>query len=365
MTTAHFHALRVAELKPETDAAIVLRLEIPDQLRELFRHKQGQHLIIRKVLDGVELRPTYSILSAAGDDELWIAIKRQQDGRFSNWANDELKVGDSLDVMPPEGSFRTELSSSQKKSYLAFAVGKGITPILSILKTTLLTETRSRFTLVYANARVADIMFREELFALKNRYPDRFELVLLLSQESQDADVLNGHLDAAKLKALSEHIIEPAASDDVFICAPQSVTEALLNTLPGMGLQPEQIHFELFGTEESIAPAKRPVDKKAATGTIAGAGQKQVTVVLDGIRTQIEMEADGEAILDAALDAGLDAPFACKGGVCSTCRAKVVEGDVSMDVCYALEDDEIEAGFILTCQAHPISDRVVVDYDEI
>ena len=363
MTTAHFHNLVVAEVRPETESAICLRFEVPDALRETYRHEPGQHLILRKKLNGVELRPTYSIITPKGDPELWIAIKRQEGGRFSNWANDELKEGDVLEVMPPEGSFRTPLSPSNEKNYLAFAVGKGITPIISILRSVLEIEPNSRFTLVYANTRVADIMFREALFALKNRYPDRFELVLLLSQEEQDAEILNGRLDGEKVKNLAQHVIQPGASDEVFLCAPQAITDELLEVLPGFGLKPEQIHFELFGAEEH-RPINEPVEN-STTHASESSQLKQVTVVLDGIRTDIGVEADGEAILDAALDAGLDAPFACKGGVCSTCRARVLEGDVTMDVCYALEDDELEAGFVLTCQAHPVSDRVVVDYDEI
>ncbi len=351
-----FYPLTVAAVTPDTDDSVCVTFRLPDELKTIFAFTQGQHLTLRKSLDGEELRRNYSLCSAVGGT-LTVAIRRVADGRFSSWANEQLKPGDILDVMPPQGRFFTELSEQQRKTYLALAAGSGITPIASLIATTLATEPESQFTLVYGNRRTDTIMLRQQLEHLKNRYPDRLQLIHILSREARDVDLLNGRIDQKKLAELAEKLLDLNHTDEVFLCGPEAMILDLRQWLQSNGgLAQEQIHIELFGTENAKTRTEIPLDAGPT---------RQVSIISDRRRIELEIPSQGQSILDAALAAGADLPFACKGGVCCTCRAKVIEGEVSMDVNYALEPNEIEAGFVLTCQAHPITDKVVVDFDHI
>jgi ring-1,2-phenylacetyl-CoA epoxidase subunit PaaE len=360
---ARFHPLRVGEVRKETDDCVSLRLDVPDELRAAFAHRQGQHLILRARLGGEELRRTYSICSGAGEGELRIAVKRQPGGRFSAWANEGLRPGDVVEAMPPAGRFFTELDPcADGRLYVAFAAGSGITPVLSILKTVLATEPRSRCVLVYGNRTTASIVFREELEDLKNRHMTRLSLFHVLSGEPQDIDLLNGRIDPAKVRAVCERVVDPAAVHAWFLCGPAPMIGEVAATLAELGVERRRVHYEFFTTEGN-APRQR---LQGPATVEAGAGERsRVAVVAEGKRIEFELPYNDAAILDAALAAGADLPYACKGGVCCTCRAKVVEGKVAMAVNYALEDWELEKGFVLACQARPLTGRVVLDYDAV
>ncbi|MDJ0941933.1 MAG: phenylacetate-CoA oxygenase/reductase subunit PaaK [Kiloniellales bacterium] len=358
---ARFHALTIAEVARETEDAVVVTFDLPPELAEAYAYVQGQHLTLRRDIDGEDVRRNYSICSGVDEGRLSIAIKRVEGGRFSSFANDALKPGDRLEVMTPTGSFHTALDPAQAKTYVAFAAGSGITPIISIIKTTLAHEPDSRFLLFYGNRSVASIIFRETLEDLKDRYLERFSLYHVLSREKQEVELFNGRLDAEMAEALLSAFCPVESIDEAFICGPGTMIEAVSGKLTDLGLPEARIHFELFTTEVQRAPELRPV----AHGKVEGSGDAaEITVILDGVRTRFELPYDGESLLDAALKEGLDLPFSCKGGVCSTCRAKLVEGKVDMTVNYALEDAEVDAGFVLTCQSHPLTERIVLDYDE-
>ena len=346
---ARFHALKIAEIARETEDAVVITFELPAELVEDYAYLQGQHLTLRRAIDGEDLRRNYSICCGVDEGRLSIVIKKVEGGRFSTFANESLRVGDTLEVMTPTGSFHTPLDPTQAKTYVAFAAGSGITPIISIIKTTLAREPDSRFLLFYGNRSVASIIFREALEDLKDRYLERFSLTHVLSRERQEVELFNGRLDGAKAEALLAAL------------CPVEVIDEVSGKLKGLGLPEAKIHFELFTTDVQRAPELRPVQH----GKIEGGGDAaEITVILDGVRTSFSLPYGGESLLDAALKEGLDLPFSCKGGVCSTCRAKVADGKVDMTVNYALEDAEIAAGFVLTCQSHPLTETVVLDYDE-
>ncbi|HEY4062003.1 MAG TPA: 1,2-phenylacetyl-CoA epoxidase subunit PaaE [Puia sp.] len=364
----HFQTLEVEDIRHETVDCVSIALAIPPTLREAFQYRQGQNITIKTTIGGQEIRRSYSICSSPFDDELRIAVKKVPGGLFSTYANDRLQKGDRLEVLPPTGKFYTELEPAQKKRYLAFAAGSGITPILSLIKTTLLTEPRSSFTLVYGNRHRPSIIFREQLEALKNRYMHRLSLHHILSREKMDTPVNQGRIDAPKCEELSARLIDLPGMDEIFLCGPGEMIFAVKDWLEQKGTDKKKIHFELFNTQE-----RRPVNPatNGREGT-TGDGQasspfsgrtSQVTVRLDGISYDFNLPFNGESILDAALQQGADLPFACKGGVCCTCRARLTEGRVDMEVNYALEAEELAAGFILTCQSHPRTERVVVDFD--
>lgn len=355
----HFHSLKIADIRKETPECISVVFDIPESLKESYQFRHGQNITLKTIVNGEELRRSYSICSSPGDKELRIAIKQMQDGRFSTWANATLKKGDILEVLPPTGKFYTELDPANKKHYLAFAAGSGITPILSIIKTTLAIEPESIFTLVYGNRNRGSIIFKEQLEALKNVFMSRFVVHHVLSREKTDADINFGRINAAKCKQLSQKLIDIRAIDDFFICGPEEMIFEVKDWLDAEGIDKKKVHFELFTTPGKKQSSQKSVEEKAAN---AGKMSK-VTVKVDGIAFDFDLAYDGDALLDAALKQGADLPFACKGGVCATCRAKVVEGAVSMDNNYALEPDELEGGFVLTCQSHPRSEKVVVDFD--
>ncbi|PZO65854.1 MAG: phenylacetic acid degradation protein [Paracoccus denitrificans] len=357
---ARFHPLTVTDVRRDTRDAVVVTLRPRDEDLGLFDFTQGQYLTFRRDFDGEELRRSYSICAGKDDGFLQVGIKRVDGGAFSTWVNDNLAPGDMLDAMPPMGKFFIPLEVDKAKQYLGLAGGSGITPVLSIIKTTLQREPLSRFTLVYSNRQISSIMFREELEDLKNRYLGRLSVIHILEQEGQDIDLFTGRIDAEKMSGLFQHWLDASAIDTAFICGPEPMMLAIAQSLRDHGLRDDQIKFELFASGQPGRAKARAVSR---TAPVAGTGV-QATVTLDGTTRSFEMTRGGETILEAAIAASLDAPYSCKAGVCSTCRCKVLEGEAEMAVNHALEDYEVRAGYVLSCQATPLSDRIVVTYDE-
>jgi ring-1,2-phenylacetyl-CoA epoxidase subunit PaaE len=355
----HFHSLKVQKVEKETDECVSITFDVPSELTDTFQFKQGQTLTFRKTFDGEEQRRNYSICSSPLENKLQVAVKKVEGGIFSTWANEELKAGDVLDVMPATGKFYTELNPSQRKNYVSFTAGSGITPILSIIKTTLVTETQSTFTLVYGNRTKNSIIFKEDLEALKDKFIDRFRIYHVLSREKSDAEISHGRIDVKKLDLFFNKLIDVNRCDEFFLCGPEEMIFCIKDYLTKKGVPPNHIHFELF-----TVPGQKPqtLNLKPQTGIDAGPKAK-VSVKLDGIMFDFDLGYGGESILDAALKQGADLPYACKGGVCTTCKAKLTSGEVSMDVNWGLEQDEVNEGFILTCQSHPKTEKVVVDFD--
>lgn len=353
-----FYPLSIEKVRQETRDTIVATFAVPPALRDRFMFTQGQHLTLRADINGEDLRRSYSICSGMADGDLRVAIKRTPGGQFSTWANDTLKPGVSIDVMPPMGHFNLPLSAANHKSYLGFAAGSGITPMLSIIKTTLQTEPRSAFTLVYGNRSSAAVIFREELAELKDVYRERLNIVYVMSREQQDVDLFNGRITREKCDQLFQRWIVVADHDAAFVCGPEDMMRQVSEALQAKGMAKENIKTELFA-------ASIPKHKHVAHARpLVGKQDCEVTLVIDGSHRSFSMEKDKESVLDAGLKQGIDIRYSCKGGVCSTCRCKVVEGKVEMDANYALEDYEIARGFVLSCQAFPITDRVVLDFDQ-
>lgn len=357
---ARFHSLEVTDIRRDTRDAVVVTLEPTESDKSAFEFTQGQYLTFRRDFDGEELRRSYSICTGKDEGCLKVGIKRVEGGAFSTWANEELKVGDHLDVMPPMGRFFTELEPGKAKNYLGFAGGSGITPVLSIVKTVLAREPQSTFTLIYANRQTSSIMFREELEDLKNTYLGRFSVIHILETESQDIDLFTGRIDAEKMDLLFRLWVDAEGIDTAFICGPEPMMLTIAGSLRKHGLSDDQIRFELFASSQPGRAKARAASQAAA----AGAGVCDVSVILDGSTRNFQMEKNGTSVLDAAIANSMDAPYSCKAGVCSTCRAKVLEGEVEMEVNHALEDYEVRAGYVLSCQCIPVSDKVVISYDE-
>lgn len=362
MAEPQFYPLTVTAVEPETDQAIKLSFRVPPELAATFKYRQGQYLTLQALVNGAPLRRSYSICSGVNDGAMQVAIKRVEGGVFSNFANDSLQPGATVEVMPPQGNFYTELDPAKARNYLFISAGSGITPVVSNVKSILQEEPLSRVTLLLGNQRSNTIMFRDTLSFLKNRYMARFHWVNILSREDQGADVLNGRLNNRKGAELNRQLIRLGSYDEYFICGPESMISEVSRGLRGVGVAEEHIHYELFAA--SAEDARAVVAKHHARARDYGGKLSQVTVIMDGRGSQFELSADGENVLDAGLNQGLDLPYSCKGGVCSTCKAKLLEGKVDMDITHGLEPGEIEQGFILTCQAHPISDKVVVDFDQ-
>ncbi|MEX2479621.1 MAG: 1,2-phenylacetyl-CoA epoxidase subunit PaaE [Gammaproteobacteria bacterium] len=361
MSVNEFHALTVERVQRLTDDAVCLTLGVPPALRERFRFQQGQYLTLRREIAGEDVRRSYSICSGVMDDTLEIAIKAVPGGRFSSFANDSLAVGERIEVMPPAGSFTCQLDPAQDRNYLCIAAGSGITPVLSIVKSILAIEPHSHVTLLYGNQRVQSIMFREALDQLKNRYMARFQLIHVLSRENRDVDILNGRIDNRKGAALCRNLLDLEAVDEFFLCGPEAMISEVSRGLRSNGIDEARIHYELFGA--SADDAAQVVERHHQRAQKFAGQRCRVTVKADGRETTLELTPDGENILDAALDAGVDLPFACKGGACATCKARLVAGEVEMDLCHALDADEVDAGYVLTCQAHPVSAEVYIDFD--
>jgi len=358
MSTPRFHHLAVNSIRREAADAVSLTFAIPDELANDYRFTPGQYLTLRTTLGGEEVRRSYSICSGPDDGEIRIAVKRVDGGAFSGFVTEELKCGDALDVMTPTGRFGVAPVPDGARIHVGFAAGSGITPILSIVKTMLAREPMSRFFLFYGNRTAEGMLFRGELEELKDRYIDRLSIFHVISGEEQDIPILYGRLDREKVSVLLRSLVPAADVDHVFICGPTGMSEEVEATCRELGIAADRIHVERFVSEFGGKP--RPKAEIA----ISAPPKAIAALIIDGKRREVPV-ADGEAILDAALRAGIDLPFACKGGMCSTCRAKLVEGAAEMELNYSLEPWELKAGFILTCQAKPTSDKVVVDYDQM
>ena len=353
-----FYPLSVAQVHKETRDTIAVTFAVPQELQDAFHYQQGQHLTLRAMIGGEDVRRSYSICSAVQDNKLRVAIKRTQGGLFSSWANDNLKEGATLEVMPPMGHFNVPLDAANRKHYLAFAAGSGITPLLSIIKTTLLTEPNSSFTLFYGNRASSSVIFKEELSDLKDVYTGRLKLAYVMSREQQDIELFNGRITKEKAAQFLKHWVNIEDIDVAFICGPEDMMLGVSEALQEAGLPKSQIKVELFA-----ASIPKHQHKPRAVES-AGRHETQVTVIMDGNHTTFTMDQDKESLLDAGLKAGIDMRYSCKGGVCSTCRCKVLDGKVEMDVNYALEDYEIARGYVLSCQSFPITDKVVIDFDQ-
>jgi ring-1,2-phenylacetyl-CoA epoxidase subunit PaaE len=353
-----FYPLTVAEVKHETRDAISVTFAVPAELKDSFKYQQGQHLTLRAMIDGEDVRRSYSICSAVQDETLRVAIKRTPGGLFSTWANESLQPGATLEVMPPMGHFNVPLDAASSRHYLAFAAGSGITPILSIVKTTLLAEPNSRFTLFYGNRASSTVIFRDELTDLKDSHLERLKIVYVMSREQQDIELFNGRITQDKCEQFLRHWVRADDIDVAFVCGPEDMMHGVSSALQAAGMPKERIRIELFA-------ASIPKHEHKPRHIEAGERhQTEVTVIMDGSAATFTMDKDKESILDAGLRAGIDMRYSCKGGVCSTCRCKLVEGNVDMDVNYALEDYEVARGFVLSCQAFPVTDKVIVDFDQ-
>lgn len=361
--TPQFHPLRVAQVRPETSDTVSIAFEVPEPLRDAYRFTQGQFLTLKAAVDGKDVRRSYSICCGVQDyderGELRVAVKLVDDGVFSTWLHDTVAPGQVFEVMTPDGRFHVPLDTAAARHYVAFAAGSGITPVLSLIRTTLAREPRSRFTLVYGNRSVDSIIFSEALEDLKNQYLSRFTLYHVLSRQPQEVDLLHGRLDRARVAAFLETLIPVDDIDAAFVCGPASMIDDVEAALKAAGLDPHQIHAERFGVPLAAAPRKTSTEHHASH-----AGTAELVVVLDGKQHKMRLPLEDANVLDTALAAGLDLPYACKGGVCCTCRAKVLEGEVEMEKNYTLEPWEMEKGFVLTCQARALTPRVVVSYDE-
>ena len=358
LNMAEFHNIKVRDIYKETKDCVVVTFDIPDNLIEKFKFKQGQHLTIRKEIDGQDIRRNYSLCSNPTDNEWKVAIKTIRDGIFSNYAINHLKKGDELLVMPPHGEFYVDIDLNASNNYIAFAAGSGITPIISMIKTHLQLEPKSTFKLFYLNRTVNSIIFKEEIEQLKNEFFHRFQVFYFLTKEKRDIAFLNGRFDKEKMAILTKTFIDIEDTAEAFICGPQDMIFLIRDELKAAGLPKEKIHYELFFTGSSEEENKHIAEvlDQRADGT-------EVTIIDAGKEFHFIMDEDYDTILDGALAAGADLPFACKGGVCSTCKCKVLEGSVKMKVNYALEDKELANNFVLSCQSVPTSKKVVVDFD--
>lgn len=355
MSTPKFHTLKIADVRQEIEDAVSIAFEIPDDLIGDYKFKPGQYLTMRANINGEEVRRSYSICSAPHENELRVAIKRVKGGVFSNYANESLQVGQMIDVMTPMGNFTTDIANNQHKTYVFFAGGSGITPILSLIKTILVNEPESFVTLIYGNRKINSIIFKEQIDYLKNTYLTRFNVVHILSEEYLGNDMQYGLMDKAKTDQLNEFFLKQEKIDEAFICGPQPMILAIQEKLLAYGMPEKSVHVELFTSQTTLKPASVSNEPKI---------EANVRIILDGIEMDLNIDSDGESVLDSAYKAGMDVPFACKGGVCCTCKAKVLSGSVKMDVNYALEPDEVQNGYVLTCQAHPTSEKVVISFDD-
>jgi ring-1,2-phenylacetyl-CoA epoxidase subunit PaaE len=365
MSAPRFHHLRVARVSPEAAGAVAISLTVPTELHDRYLFEPGQFLTFRARINGQDERRSSSICSTRSryqrSGELEVGIRPMQGGVFSNWAAAQIQAGDVLEVMPPDGRFVSKRPRALHR--VGFAAGSGITPILSIIATSLEEQADSKFTLVYGNRSMASVMFNEALQDLKDRYPDRLTLIHILSRQAQEVDLLQGRIDARKVRAIVDALLPAASMDEVFICGPEAMIETTQAALLDAGVAARNIHTERFSSP--LLDALPPEQRRAAVSSQAVVAQGEISlcVTLDGKQHELRMGAQ-DHVLDAALAAGLDLPYSCKAGVCCTCRAKLVEGSVQMDKNFTLEADEMQQGFVLSCQARPTSARVVVSYDE-
>ena len=359
--SVQFHPLRVRKIEPDTQEAVVVSFDVPPELREVFGFTQGQYLTLRADIDGQDLRRSYSICAGVDDGELRVGVRKVRGGVFSNWINEHLKPGDSVKVMAPQGRFFVPLEPTARRHHVGLAGGSGITPILSIMKTVLAREPHSRFTLIYGNRQLRSTMFKEELEDLKNRYLTRLVLHLVFSDEHSDSPLNMGFLDREKIGDFLRTVVPAWSIDHAYICGPFQMNDEAEAALLAAGVPESAVHIERFGVAQAAATPVGAVIHEARPGD---AEQARVVIIRDGLRREIDFHRDDPSILDCASAAGLEVPYSCTSGVCGTCRAKVLEGDVRMERNFALDKTEVAAGFVLTCQAHPTTERVVLTFDE-
>ena len=359
MSTPQFHTLQITDIRHETSTCVSVALDIPDEFKDAYTYKAGQYITFKKVIDGEELRRSYSLCSSPIEPDFRVAIKQVPEGKFSTYACSQLKKGDRIDVMTPMGNFTTAINSMEAKNYMAFVAGSGITPVMSLMKTILATEADSTFTLVYGNQNLQSIIFKEDIEALKNKYMGRLHVIHILSREKLETDINNGRINHEKCIQLFSGLLDLSKMHHFFMCGPEEMIMSVKDYLLAQKVNEKAIHFELFTT---TGAQNKHDDWKAAhqegSDTLC-----TVTIKVDDRTYDIKLAYGGDSILDAALKSGADLPYACKGGVCCTCRAKVMEGEVEMEVNYALEKEEVSQGFVLTCQSHPKTDRVFIDFD--
>jgi ring-1,2-phenylacetyl-CoA epoxidase subunit PaaE len=355
--TPKFNSLQIKDIRKETEECVSISFEIPESLKSDYHYLPGQYLTLRSTIHGEDIRRSYSLCSAPYENSWRVAVKQVENGVFSIYANNELSVGDTLQVMTPMGNFKLESNSSARKSYVLFASGSGITPILSIAKTVLHEEANSNVTLFYGNKGFSSIIFREELEALKSKYLTRFRIIHVLSRESLGNKIQKGRIDDEKCEQLYDAFLKNQEIDAVYICGPESMILDVEKTLKSKGVDKNKIHFELFTASGAKQKETKVISKEPSFDS-------SVSIILDGDAYDFYMTSQGKSILDAGYEAGADLPFACKGGVCCTCKAKILEGSARMDVNYALDKDEVDNGYILTCQAHPTSERLIVSFDD-
>ena len=360
-TTPLFHPLRVRRIEPDTSEAVIVTFEVPTDLRDVFGFTQGQYLTLRREVEGQDLRRSYSICAGVDDGELRVGVRKVNGGVFSNWINEHLKHGDTIHVMAPQGRFFVPIDAAQARHYVGIAGGSGITPILSIMKTVLGREPKSRFTLIYGNRALKSTMFKEEIEDLKNKYLARLVLHHVFSDEHTDAPINSGVMNRDKIGEFLRALVAAKSISHAFVCGPYQMNDEAEAALLAAGVPEDRIHIERFGIAPQAAQAVGAVIHQAQPGD---AELAKVTIIRDGLRREIEFRKDQPSILDCASAAGLEVPFSCTSGVCGTCRAKLIEGQVRMERNFALDKREVESGFVLTCQAHPTTERVVLSFDE-
>lgn len=359
-----FHPLRVRAIEPDTQEAVVVSFDVPTDLREVFGFTQGQYLTLRTEIDGQDLRRSYSICAGVDDGELRVGVRKVRGGVFSNWINEHLKIGDTVSVMAPQGRFFVPLEPAAKRHHVGIAGGSGITPILSIMKTVLAREPKSRFTLIYGNRLLQSTMFKEEIEDLKNRYMTRLVLQHVFSDEHTDAPINSGVMNREKIGEFLGSVVPAADIDHVYICGPFQMNDEAEAALLAAGVPEERIHIERFGVALPASGAGNAVGAVVHEAKPGDAETARITIIRDGLSREISFTKQQPSILDAASAAGMEVPYSCTSGVCGTCRAKVVEGEVRMERNFALDKKEVAAGFVLTCQAHPLTERVVLSFDE-
>ena len=355
---SRFHSLTIKEVRPETDTCVSIAFDVPEELLTSYQFEPGQHLTLKTEIDGEEVRRSYSICTAPEDGDLRVAVKWLEGGKFSTYANQELEAGTEMDVMLPMGHFTVPLNPDHEKQYVAFAAGSGITPIMALMKTILKKEPKSSFTLFYGNRTSRDVIFLEEIEALKNKFLGRLSVFYVLSKEHPGSDLFYGRINEEKCNVFFDKLISLDETDEFFICGPEELIMDVKGLLEEKGVDKKKVHFELFTTPGQKTNGK--VEKRSDKRDFASA----IEITVDGNTFNFEMETGNETILDAAAKYGTDLPFACKGGVCCTCKAKVLEGEVDMDVNYALEEEEVAEGYVLTCQSHPVTKEVKLSFDE-
>ena len=352
-----FQPLTIERILPETTDSVRISLAVPDELRDEYRFLPGQHLPFQAMIDGNKLRRTYSICSAQGEFPLEIGVRVQPGGKFSEFAATGLKAGETLEVMPPSGQFHVEPDPNNANDYVGFAAGSGITPILSMIRSLLAQEPNSRFILFYGNRKQSTTMFIDDLYALKNLYPERLQLNFVFSREEQEFETMAGRLDGDKVRELYKHFGAGLRASDCFVCGPDTMIRDVTAALVDLGMDEAHVHSERFGVPRKGAQPREDARQAADHAT--------VTIIMDGHKKQFDMHQDDSNIVDAAADNGIDLPYSCKGGVCATCRCHVRSGEVTMATNYGLEPWEVEKGFVLACQSRPVSDTVTLDYDNI